>query len=107
MEREHRKDYLDLLTGFEASKRNFTTDGEIRMTVPNQTLDSLCQRHLQKDFSTVLASTYSSSISIRFNQMTINSELWKSLFEKAIQCILELLQELFTRLEFQTEELMF
>lgn len=107
MEQEHPKDYLDLLTGFEASKRTFKMNDEISMTVPNKTLDSLCKRHLQEDFSTVLESTYSNLISIRFNKMRIDKELSKSIFDKAIKSILELLQKMFTRFGFQTAELIF
>ncbi|VDI22143.1 Hypothetical predicted protein [Mytilus galloprovincialis] len=108
MEREHFKDYLDLLTGFEASKRTFTADNEISITVPNQTLDLLCKRYFQKDFSTVLESTYPKNlISIRFNKMRIDKELSKSIFDKAINRILELLQELFAHFDFQTAELIF
>lgn len=107
MEREHFKDYLDLLTGLEAYKRTFTADNEISITVPNKTLDSLCIRHLQKDFSTVLESTYSNSISILFNKMRIDKELSKSIFDKAINSILKILQELFALFDFQTAELIF
>ncbi|XP_063406080.1 heat shock 70 kDa protein 12B-like [Mytilus trossulus] len=107
MEREHFKDYLDLLTGWEASKRTFKADDEISINVPNQTLDSLCKRHLQKDFSTVLESTYANSISIKFNKMRIDRDLSKSIFDNTIKRILKLLQELFTVFDFQTEELIF
>lgn len=103
MKREHPLVYLELLREFETVKMTIipTKTGKINIKVPFPTLDALCKTHLQKDVtSTVLESTYSSSISIRGDKMRIEEKLFKSFFDTTIKCILEMLQEMIERIGF-------
>lgn len=106
MKKEYLCDYLDLMREIERAKQSFTTctttKGKINMKVPFRTIDSLRKTHSLTDFSTVFESTYSSSMSIRRDRLIIDQELLMDLFENAIQSILELLHNMFERLEFRT-----
>ncbi|CAC5408537.1 unnamed protein product [Mytilus coruscus] len=102
MKREQPEAYLDLLREFETVKRTITPSkqGKVNMAIPFATLDALCKKHLKEELSTtLLASLYANSISIRGDKMRIDADLFKNLFDKTIKNILALLQEMFSRKE--------
>ncbi|VDI16585.1 Hypothetical predicted protein, partial [Mytilus galloprovincialis] len=102
MKREQPEAYLDLLREFETVKRTITSSkqGKVNMAIPYATLDALCKKYLKEDLSnTLLASPYANSISIRGDKMRIDADLFIKLFEKTVQNISSLLQEMFSRNE--------
>lgn len=106
LKQEDMSDYLDFIREIESVKQLFTTrtprKGKITINMPWYTFCSLRETNSLKDFSTVLESTYASSVSIRHNKIIIDEELFEDIFENAIQSILELLHNMFERLEFRT-----
>lgn len=105
MKREYPADYLELLREFETVKRLITPTlaRKINITLPYCTLDSLCKAHMKKKLtSTVLTSQYSDSVTIRGDRIRIDAKLVRSLFDKTIKHILELLEDLFERIELRT-----
>ncbi|XP_076084466.1 heat shock 70 kDa protein 12A-like [Mytilus galloprovincialis] len=96
MKQEEPAAYLDLLREFETVKRTVTSSksGKINMAIPYATLDSLCSKHLKKDLlSSLSSSPYAQSIIMRRDKMRIEADLFKSVFEKTIQSLIQLVKD--------------
>lgn len=84
--KDHTVSYLDLLREFETVKRNIgqSRRAMINLTIPLTDLNLLCERFLEKDFTTAIRdSEYHDKISIAGDKMRMNKELMHSLFETA------------------------
>lgn len=109
MKREQPEAYLDLIREFETVKRTITPSkqGKVNMAIPYATLDALCKKYLKEDISsTLLASPYANSISIRGDKMRFDADLFKTLFDKTSKNILTLIKEMFRRDELESVELL-
>lgn len=97
--RENPDSYLDLIREFETKKRTIKSSSDIKkvnMVIPMTVVNKLCKTHINKDFKSALASSqFSDSIVIRGDKVRIDTDVFKKLFDKTIENILELIQEIF------------
>ncbi|XP_063447416.1 heat shock 70 kDa protein 12A-like [Mytilus trossulus] len=97
MKQEYLESYLDLIRDFETKKRTISLDTKkvnMLIRVPYSTLNTLCKKHLEENFRSVLASsTYSDSIVIHGDKLKIHANVLRKLFDKTIANIILLIKE--------------
>jgi molecular chaperone DnaK (HSP70) len=88
--------YLDLLREFETVKRKIETDttGKVNFTIPFTTINSMCESHLSESLSSMIQSSpFVSNIALRGDNMRVNADVMKSLFDKTINNIVSLVKD--------------
>lgn len=96
MKQEYLESYIDLIRDFESKKRMINPDTKkVTMLIPIATLNKLCERHLDKSFQSVIASSsYSESIVTRNDKLRIDASVLRNLFDKTIASIILLIKEI-------------
>ena len=87
--------YLDLLRDFEVVKRHIKPDTKsVNVRIPHFTINSLCERHQNETFSSMIQSSpFASKIALRGDKMRVDADVMKSLFDKTINNIVSLVKD--------------
>jgi molecular chaperone DnaK (HSP70) len=88
--------YLDLLREFETVKRKIEKDttGKVNFTIPCATINSLCENHQSESLSSMIQSSpFVSKIALRGDNMRVNADVMKSLFDKTMNNIVSLVKD--------------
>ena len=94
--------YLDLLREFETVKRKIKTDttGKVNFTIPCATINSLCESHQSESLSSMIQSSpFASKIALRGDKLRVDADVMKSLFDKTINNIVSLVEDVLRKPE--------
>ncbi|XP_071171092.1 heat shock 70 kDa protein 12A-like [Mytilus edulis] len=94
--------YSNIFGAFENVKRTIdtTTTGNVNVTFPFASFDSLCQKHLSESFDSALASSkYKGDIIRRGDKIRFEIDLMKSLFGPTIHGIISLVKSVLEKRE--------
>lgn len=88
--------FLDLLREFETVKRRIlkTSSGKVNLTIPCATINSLCEKYQNETLKSMIESSpFAEDISLRGDKLRIDADVMKSLYNKTIDSIIELIHE--------------
>ncbi|XP_063432515.1 heat shock 70 kDa protein 12A-like [Mytilus trossulus] len=88
--------YLDLLREFETVKRKIesTTSGKVNFTVPCATINTLCEKHQNESFKSMIeASPFANQIALRGDKLRVDADIMKNLFSLTVNNIIKLVKD--------------